>query len=128
MNLKSSDCNAWPILTEEEIQERMSTLTMWKLIKGENSYKLVRDFTCKNFQCCLNFISAAGAIAEERGHHPDLHLTEFRNMKIEIFSHGLSALTDNDFNLCRAIDTIKIEYSPKFLKSHPECHGTEISL
>lgn len=69
---------------------------------------------------------AAGRIAEERGHHPDLHLTSYRNMSIVVYSHGLSALTDNDFNLCQAIDAgVKVGYSPKWLREHPECMGTE---
>jgi len=68
-----------------------------------------------------------GKIAEERGHHPDLHITSYRNISIIVYSHGLSALTDNDFNLCKAIDEgVKVEYSTKWLKEHAECRGTEV--
>eukprot|EP00606_Chrysophyceae_sp_TOSAG23-5_P001566 GSChrysophyteH2.ASY1.ANO1.511.1 assembled CDS len=54
---------------------------------------LERSFVTKNFQCALDFMVAAGAVAESRGHHPDLHLTSYRNVRVVVYSHGLSALT-----------------------------------
>ena len=125
--LKSSDCNEWPPLTIAEIAERSDQSKMWTIVTEEDGIsKLSRSFICKNFQCALDFVAAAGTVAEQHGHHPDLHITGYRNVRVVVYSHGLSALTDNDFNLCKLIDSdVKIGYSPKFLKEHQECVGSE---
>ena len=121
---KSNECDKWPPLSVDEIAERKDLCPAWTIIEAEGDApaKLERSFVTKNFQAALDFVTAAGAVAEARGHHPDLHITGYRNVRVVIYSHGLSALTDNDFNLCKQIDTdIKIAYSPKFLKENPIC-------
>ena len=118
-------CNDWPLLTAAECEARMEAVMAWELKAGE-ILKLEREFTCVNFQAALDFITAAGAVAEARNHHPDFHLTGYRNIKIVVFTHGLSGLTDNDFNLCKAIDSAKIKYSPKFLKENPKVAYTAL--
>ena len=35
-------------------------------------------------QGALDFIVKAGAVAEEEGHHPDLHLEEYRNVRVQV--------------------------------------------
>tara|TARA_B100000768_G_scaffold155345_1_gene152362 strand:+ start:417 stop:518 length:102 start_codon:yes stop_codon:yes gene_type:complete len=32
----------------------------------------------------MGFFNAVGAIAEEEGHHPDLHLTGWRNLRVDL--------------------------------------------
>jgi 4a-hydroxytetrahydrobiopterin dehydratase len=124
-DLKSSDCDAWPPLNATEIGERCSKTPMWTVEESEEEGippKLVREFVCKNFMACVDFINAAAVIAESRGHHPDLHITNYRNVKVVVYSHGLKALTDNDFNLCIDIDEhTNPAYSPKWLREHPGC-------
>ena len=124
---KSSECDKWPPLSPEEINQRRDSVKLWTIVppEGESPAKLQREFVCKNFVAALDFITAAGAIAEERGHHPDFHLTGYRNVRVVVYSHGVSALTDNDFNLCVQIDgDVKISYSPKFLKENPHIAAT----
>ena len=119
-------CDSWPKLSEEEVASRMDTIPAWRVVQGEDgTAKLERRFTALNFQAAMDFIVAAGAIAEQRNHHPDLHLWGYRNVTIQVFSHGLKGITDNDFALCRTIDSdVKVIYSPKFLKEHPELGDT----
>ena len=81
-------CEDWPLLTEEGISTQMAELNdnMWKIVDG----KLSRKFTAKNFQCALDFITGASAAAELRGHHPDLHLTSYRDVEVVIYSHSMN--------------------------------------
>jgi 4a-hydroxytetrahydrobiopterin dehydratase len=66
-----------------------------------------------------------GAIAEREGHHPDFHLTNYRDVTIEIFTHKLGGLTMNDFVLAKHLtDEVSVDYSPKWLKAHPEAQRT----
>lgn len=36
-------------------------------------------------------------IAEEEGHHPDLHLTGYNTVVAEMTTHAANGLTENDF-------------------------------
>ena len=43
-----------------------------------------RTFIARNFQAALDWVVAAGAIAEKQGHHPDLHITQYRQVMLII--------------------------------------------
>jgi 4a-hydroxytetrahydrobiopterin dehydratase len=48
-------------------------------------------------------------IAEAEDHHPDLHLTGYRNVTIELSTHAISGLSENDFVLAARIDELPVE-------------------
>jgi pterin-4a-carbinolamine dehydratase len=54
---------------------------MWQLNPSGKS--IVRAFTARNFQAALDFINRAGAVAEAEGHHPDLHIVKYRDVRVE---------------------------------------------
>lgn len=119
-NLKSNDCNAWPPLSAEEVDSLLPSVKAWKVV-GDSPPKLEREFKTKNFQTALDFVNHAGAVAENRGHHPDLSIFGYNNVKVVIYSHGTNSLTKNDFDLANAIDSdFSIAYNKKWLKEHPE--------
>ena len=116
-----------PLWTTRESGERNGEVT----IKNSESvdmkyyYSINRRFTAKNFQAALDCLNEVGRIAEEQNHHPDLHITNYRDVHIELYTHKLYGVTENDIVLAHAIDTkVSIEYSPKWLKNHPEISGT----
>mgnify|MGYP003341152307 CR=1 FL=1 len=41
-----------------------------------------------------------------RQHHPDLHLESYRKVWIEIWTHAVGGLTENDFILAAKIDAL----------------------
>ena len=59
---------------------------------------------------------AAGEAAESLGHHPDLHLESFRNVRVDIYTHSVGGITEFDFKLADLIDACPVIYSPKFLR------------
>ena len=88
---------------------------------------LVCEFTAKNFQAAMDAIQAMGIIAERENHHPDFHLTNYRDVRIEIFTHKLQGITENDVALAEMFSKeVKISYSPKWLKEHPEALPTSL--
>jgi len=113
-------CDEWPKIEDAaELAAKVSGMPLWVLVEEGGVPKLSRNFQAKSFQAALNFIAAAGAVAEERGHHPDLHLTGYRNVQVIIYTHSLSGLTQNDFDLAQAIDGIKVDYFKKWLQENP---------
>ena len=48
------------------------------------------------------------AVAEAEDHHPDLHLTAYRDVALELWTHAVGGLSENDFILAARIDQIPI--------------------
>jgi len=92
-----------PTLMEDEIMELMKSLKEgWEVIDNK---KLKKIFKFRNFKEALDFTNKIGAIAEEEGHHPDIHLSWGR-VVIELWTHKIGGLHENDFILAAKIDKI----------------------
>ncbi len=69
----------------------------------------------------MNSLVDIGKIAERENHHPDMHITGYRNVEIVLYTHSLGGITSNDILLAKMLDAeIKIEYSSLWLKNHPD--------
>lgn len=111
------------LLTREQVQEQVhDSLPLWTIQENDDkSLFLSRKFVCKNFQSALDCINGMGAIAQREGHHPDFHLTNYREVEICMWTHSLSGITKNDVEMCGMLDKeVNIVYSPKWLKQHPQ--------
>ena len=76
----------------------------WNIIKNQkNIYSLEKKFTFKNFLESQNFINVVGKVSEEEGHHPDI-LFGWGYAKINITTHAIEGLSENDFILAAKID------------------------
>ena len=64
------------------VTEQLAKLPGW-FLTHENQ-RIRKDWTMKNFLDGLAFFEAVGKVAEEEGHHPDLHLEDYKNLSIEI--------------------------------------------
>ena len=51
-------------------------------------------------------------VAEAEGHHPDLHLTGYRRLRIEVTTHAIGGLSENDFILAAKIDSLPKQLKP----------------
>jgi 4a-hydroxytetrahydrobiopterin dehydratase len=75
----------------------------WKVV-GE--HHLEKEYTFKNFKDALAFTNRIGAIAEEEGHHPDIFLG-WGKVKLEISTHSIGGLSENDFILAARADAAR---------------------
>ncbi len=91
-----------PPLTPEEIAPLSTELRAWEVA---DHHHLQRTFTFANFREALDFTTAVGELAEQQGHHPDIHLAWGR-VKIEIWTHKIDGLTESDFVLAAKIDRL----------------------
>ena len=108
---------------EKAQSEITSELPLWSLTPNDTNQhvlKISRTFTAKNFQCALDAINDVGKIAEREGHHPDFHLTSYRNVEIVLYTHSVGGVTINDLTLAKQIEEeISFSYSPKWLRENP---------
>jgi 4a-hydroxytetrahydrobiopterin dehydratase len=68
-----------------------------------------RAWTVRNFMAGIEFFTKVAALAEEEGHHPDLHLEGYRQVAIELWTHAIGGLSENDFILAAKINQIPIQ-------------------
>lgn len=76
----------------------------WEIL--DQGKKIAKKFTFKNFAEALDFVNKVGAIAEEEQHHPHIHLTEYRLVTIELSTHAIGGLSQNDFIVAAKINTL----------------------
>jgi 4a-hydroxytetrahydrobiopterin dehydratase len=89
-----------PPLQGEELRRYAAELPGWQVV---GDHHLARSFDFPDFASALAFVNRVGALAEEEGHHPDLHLTWGR-VDVTTWTHKIDGLTESDFILAAKID------------------------
>lgn len=75
----------------------------WNIV-GEN--KLTKEFLFVNFKQTMAFVNKIASLAEEEGHHPDMYIS-YSQLKLELWTHAINGLSENDFILAAKIDKLK---------------------
>ena len=89
-----------------EIHKYQQKVDGWDIIKNnENVYLLEKNFKFKNFKESQNFVNQVGEISEEESHHPDITFG-WGYVKINVTTHAIEGLSENDFILAAKIDQI----------------------
>src|SRR5688572_7041358 len=86
-----------PALAPDRARELLTQVPGWELTA--DGQRIRRRWRVKDFVTGLDFFHRVGAVAEAEGHHPDLHLANYRDVTIEIWTHAVGGLTENDFIL-----------------------------
>jgi len=93
--------------TLEEANAQLEKLDGWKLI--DDGKRIRKEWVVKNFMAGMTFFNQVAEVAEADGHHPDLHIAGYRNVAIELWTHAIDGLSENDFILAAKIDHLPIE-------------------
>ncbi|WP_447975189.1 4a-hydroxytetrahydrobiopterin dehydratase [Nitrospira sp. Kam-Ns4a] len=92
-----------PPLAPARVNELLRELNPgWSVNKDGH---LERLYTFKDFAEALAFVNKVGAVAEEEGHHPDLHLA-WGKCKVELWTHKINGLTESDFYMAAKADRV----------------------
>lgn len=94
-------------LTPEQAKPFVEAVGVWSLKPDGRGIR--REWMVKNFMAGIEFFEKVAALAEEEGHHPDLHLEGYRNVAIELSTHAAGGLTENDFILAAKINEIPVQ-------------------
>lgn len=92
--------------TAEQAQQQLQEVPQWKLTHDGKCIR--RDWKAKDFESAFDFLGRVAQVAELEGHHPDLHLEGYRNVWIELTTHAIGGLSENDFILAAKIDQLPI--------------------
>ena len=69
----------------------------------------LKEWQVEDFSVGLDFFNRIRQIANDEDHHPDLHLVDFRNVAVELWTHVADGLTEDDFILAAKIDALPVK-------------------
>ncbi|KAL5099414.1 hypothetical protein RYX36_003741 [Vicia faba] len=95
-------------MTQDAAYSLIPQVSEWNLVNEGGSLKLTRSWKVKSFNKGLEFFRIIADLAEAQGHHPDLHLVGWNNVTIEIWTHSVGGLTENDFILAAKINELNV--------------------
>ncbi len=96
-----------PRYTRPEAEEQLAQLSGWVL--NEPGRRIRKHWKARDFMAAIEFFRRVADLAESEGHHPDLHLVSYRNISVELYTHAIGGLSENDFILAAKIDALPID-------------------
>ena len=105
VNLVSKKCvpceGGTPPLEREKIEEYLKQLEGGWEVRDDKM--IARRFTFKTFREAIDFVNRVANLAESEGHHPDM-IIRYNKVTIELSTHAIGGLSENDFILASKID------------------------
>ncbi len=91
-----------PPLPPDKVSELLRQIDGWS---AEGNHHIQKEYRFPDFLQALAAVNRIGALAEEQGHHPDLHLA-WGKVRVVIWTHKIDGLTESDFILAAKIEEI----------------------
>ncbi len=90
-------------LDEKEILDNLSKISKWVY---NNGY-LEREIEFSKYLDSIEFLNKVAIIAEKQDHHPKL-TSNFKSLLIQLTTHDAKGISQKDFQLAKAIDTLEL--------------------
>lgn len=94
------------LLSEEDLEAALTERREWTRVGNA----ITREFEVQDFVTAVAFVNDIAVVAEERNHHPDLLISDYKKVTVTLTTHSEGGLTINDFALAGAIDTLGAGY------------------
>ena len=90
---------------EEKIEEELLLeLSGWDLDRT-GVHRLMKRFSFPGFMEAVGFANSIAILAQDEGHHPSIRI-DYRKVIIELTTHAVKGLLENDFIMAAKIDRI----------------------
>jgi 4a-hydroxytetrahydrobiopterin dehydratase len=99
-------------LTRAKAEEYLVAAPGWVL--SQDVKHLAREIKFKDFVSAIAFINMLAKLAESEGHHPDIHLTGWNHVRVDLWTHAIGGLSDNDFIVAAKANRI-VGQHPEFI-------------
>lgn len=91
-------------LAADLVHTLLQQIPLWTL--GADGTRICRSWRVRDFMTGLDFFRQIADVAEAEDHHPDLHLANYCDVTVELWTHSAGGLTENDFILAAKIDAL----------------------
>ena len=93
-----------PVLEGSGVKDLLGKLKLaWEVVDGK---KIKTKFKFKDFGQAMEFVNKVADLAEGEGHHPNIKIY-YNKVVIELTTHVIGGLSENDFILASKIEVIK---------------------
>ena len=89
-------------LTEDELATALAGLPEWT----RDGVFIRRSVKVSGFTAAADLVRAVADVANAADHHPDVHITGYRNVAFELTTHAAKAITRRDIELATEIDRL----------------------
>lgn len=96
-----------PVIAPDAAKKFLAATPDWSLT--DDGTMISRKINAKNFVLAMKILQAVAIVAEDEQHHPDLHLTGYRRVRIDMTTHAIGGLSENDFIVAAKIDAALAE-------------------
>jgi 4a-hydroxytetrahydrobiopterin dehydratase len=90
-------------LSKADADEAMKHIPGWVL--RADGKEISREFLFKDFKEAMEFVNKVADLAEQEGHHPDIHVF-WNKVRLDLSTHSIGGLSTNDFIVATHINTI----------------------
>ncbi|HEU0073992.1 MAG TPA: 4a-hydroxytetrahydrobiopterin dehydratase [Dehalococcoidia bacterium] len=107
-DLLDGHCHEYPkglsTLNHSEVAERIPLVPNWELVDGGKGLRFSRRLA--DFMAAVDLVNQVAVIAEDEQHHPDIRIHGYRNLVLDLSTHSIGGLTDNDFIMAAKINRL----------------------
>ena len=89
-------------LNDSELTDALARLPEWT----REGVSLRRSVKVAGFSAAADLVRAVADVANAADHHPDVHITGYRNVAFELTTHAAGAITRRDTDLAAEIDRL----------------------
>ena len=89
-------------LTDDELADALAELPEWT----RDGVFIRRSVKVSGFSAAADLVRAVADAANAADHHPDVHITGYRNVAFELTTHAAGAITRRDIELATEIDRL----------------------
>ena len=95
-----------PPLAAGEMSLLLPEVPEWRLAEEGGIPRIEREFRFKDFRAAMEFAVRVGELAEREQHHPELRVG-WGHVNVELWTHKIRGLHQNDFIMAAKIDEIQ---------------------
>jgi len=88
-------------LNNSQIKEQLKNLKGWSYEDGS----ITKSYTFKNFKDTFSIMTRIAFECEAQNHHPEWE-NVYNSLIIKLNTHDVGGITQNDFDLAKAIESI----------------------
>lgn len=93
-----------PPLSSAAAREYLREVSHWTL-SGDGK-RISREWTFRDFPEAMAFVNRVASLAEEEQHHPDIRVFSYRRVRLDLSTHAIGGLSENDFILAAKADAL----------------------
>lgn len=96
-----------PPLTKAEAETYLHEVPGWA--PSDDGKWVSKEWRFGDFKEAMGFVNRVASLAEEENHHPDIRVFAYRKVRLDLSTHAIGGLSENDFILAAKVNALADE-------------------